>query len=526
MLKQIRLLSTVQLRNLFGINEIRYTKDKKKKSRFIAMAVLWIMLAAMLLFYTMALSMGLILMGMADIVPAYLSAITGLIILMFTFFKAGSVIFQMNTYEILVSLPVSQAAIVISRFLTMYVTNLILSLMVMVPGMIMYARYMHPAFSFYIYGFAGTILLPLLPISIATAAGAAITALSARMKHKSLVSAFLTIVLVVLIVIGSTILGSMEEIPEELLKNFALIVEEKIGQIYPPAMWLRNAMVGSSARDFLVYAGISIFVFIILVGILQHFFLSICTALNATSAKNNYQMGRLHASSVTAALWKKEVKRYFASSIYVTNIMIGYALMVIMAIALLMTGVEKMETLLGFPGIVTRMLPLLLALVASISPTTACSVSMEGKQWWLLQSLPVRGKDIWDAKILLNLTIALPFYVIAVVVCMLAVRPSLYDAFWLILLPLVYILFTSVVGITVNLAMPVFDWENETRAVKQSASTMVTILVGMLSAILPMVLLFVAGKGPDVYVYGITALILFILTVLLYIRNSRQSVIF
>ena len=206
--------------------------------------------------------------------------------------------------------------------------------------------------------------------------------------------------------------------------------------------------------------------------------------------------------------------------------MIGYALMVIMAIALLMTGVEKMETLLGFPGIVTRMLPLLLALVASISPTTACSVSMEGKQWWRLQSLPVRGKDIWDAKILLNLTIALPFYVIAVVVCMLAVRPSLYDAFWLILLPLVYILFTSVVGITVNLAMPVFDWENETRAVKQSASTMVTILVGMLSAILPMVLLFVAGKGPDVYVYGITALILFILTVLLYIRNSRQSVIF
>ena len=70
MLKQIQLLSTVQLRNLFGINEIRYTKDKKKKSRFIAMAVLWIMLAAMLLFYTMALSMGLILMGIADIVPA------------------------------------------------------------------------------------------------------------------------------------------------------------------------------------------------------------------------------------------------------------------------------------------------------------------------------------------------------------------------------------------------------------------------------------------------------------------------
>lgn len=525
MLRQIQLLSKVQLCNLFGFNEIRYTRDKKKKGRFIGLAVVWALLMLMLLVYMLMLSKGLIMLGMSDIIPVYLTAAASLIIFMFTIFKAGSVIFQMHSYEILVSLPVSQTSIVISRFLTMYVTDFLFGLLVMIPGMTIYGIYLHPPVTFYLYGIIGTVLLPLLPVSLATAAGAAITAFCARMKHKSLVSAFLTIVLLVFIFAGSTLLGGMEEIPDEMLINFAQIMEEKIGQIYPPALWLGHAMVRGAAGEFLLYAAISIIVFAVLAAVLQHFFLNICTALNATSAKNDYHMEQLHAGSVTAALWKKELKRYFASSIYVTNTMAGYILMVIMAGTLLIVGTEKMETMIGMPGIVSRMLPLLLALIASISPTTACSISMEGKQWWLIQSLPVKGKAIWDSKILLNLTIALPFYAAAVILSLLAVHPSAGHAFWLIILPLIYILFTSVTGITINLAMPVFDWENEVRAVKQSASTMITILVGMISAILPMVLLFIVGEGMEIYVYGITAVVLLILTLFLYIRNSRRNVV-
>lgn len=40
--RQIRLLTAVQLCNLFGFNEIRHTKDKKKKRNAAMMSVVWV----------------------------------------------------------------------------------------------------------------------------------------------------------------------------------------------------------------------------------------------------------------------------------------------------------------------------------------------------------------------------------------------------------------------------------------------------------------------------------------------------
>ena len=186
MIKQIQYLSRIQLCNLLGLNEIRHTKDKSKRARYLALALAWVVLGGMLCAYVVMLSFGLAEMGMGEIIPVYLSAVCSLVILIFTFLKAGSVIFSMHSYEILVSLPVSQAAIVISRFLTMYVSNLLLCLLIMIPGMAVYALKLHPSLGFYLYGIPGMILLPLLPLTLATAAGAGITAVISRMKHKSL----------------------------------------------------------------------------------------------------------------------------------------------------------------------------------------------------------------------------------------------------------------------------------------------------------------------------------------------------
>ena len=186
MLKQIRFLSRIQLCNLLGLNEIRHTKDKSRRMRYLGLALAWLVVGGMMCAYIVMLSFGLTEMGMGEIVPVYLSAVCSLAILIFTFFKAGSVIFPVHSYEILVSLPVSQTAIVISRFLTMYVSNLLLCLLIMIPGMAVYALKLHPSLGFYLYGIPGMILLPLLPLTLATAAGAGITAVTSRMKHKSL----------------------------------------------------------------------------------------------------------------------------------------------------------------------------------------------------------------------------------------------------------------------------------------------------------------------------------------------------
>lgn len=524
MLRQIKKLTAVQLCNLYGINEILHTKDRKKRNRFVGMAFVWLLLVAMMVFYMVILSSAFAKMGMAEIIPMYLFLLTSLLILFFSFFKASSVIFQMNTYELLVSLPVSKVAIVVSRFLTMYATNLILSFVVMVPGMVMYGYYVHPGIGCYVYCLLGTVLLPLLPITLAIAVGAVITAISSRMKHKSLISSILSILLAVILIVGnSSISGNMSEITEDMVRNIAAVLTTQIAKTYPPAMWFGDAVVKQEIGSFLLLALISLGIFVCMVAVLQRYFLTICTALNATSAKNNFELKSLATGSPVKALWKREVKRYFASSVYVSNTMIGYVLMAALAIALLVIGPKKAEEMLQLPNIINQALPMVLAMIAGIMPTTSCSISMEGKQWWIAQTLPVSSKEILSGKLLLNLTIVAPFYFISVVCASIALKPSLLEFLWIALIPAAYIVYTSIIGLTMNIALPVFEWDNDVQVVKQSASGMLTMLVGMITCVPTILCLFLLKDISQHYIYAVTLGVLIILSLILYHRNNKVN---
>ena len=523
MWNQIKILTTVQLRNLWNINSVIYSKDKKKKQNYIMLGLVWIMLIIMGIFYAGAMAYSYISMGLANIVPIYMFAITSLIILFFSFFKAGSVIFDIKTYDMLTSLPVSKVSIVISRFLTMYVGNLVLSLITMIPGTIVYAYFINPSFSFYVISIIGTLLLPLLPITIATAVGAIITAISSRMKHKSLVSAALSMIVVVAIIIMSMQTSGVEGITEEMLKNLSMIITEQIHNIYPPAIWFGEGAVNGNLASFLKFISVSIGIFVIMVFLVQLKFTEICTALNSTYSKNNYKMQKLKQTSLLNALYRRELKRYFASSIYVINTMVGYIIMIVASIGIFIMGIDKMEEMMQMTGVIEKFAPLILAAMASITSTTSCSISLEGKHWWIAKTMPVRTKDIFDSKILVNLTIAIPAYIVSVILLCLTIKTSILGYVWLITIPAAYILFVSVVGITVNVAMPVFDWENETTVVKQGASTMVSMLIGFVSFGIPIILiLLLKGMYIDI-VMAITLVVILGITSMLYVRNNKLN---
>ncbi|NCC01055.1 MAG: hypothetical protein EOM34_10305 [Clostridia bacterium] len=526
MLKQIKQLTTLQLCNLFGLNEIRHTRDKGKKERYTLMTLVWLLLIAMLVFYIAILSNAFISLGMAEIIPIYLYTITCLVILMFSFFKASGVIFQMNSFEILVSLPLSKSAIIVSRFLTMYSTNLLLSFLVMIPGTIIYGLSVHPGLLFYIFSFIGTLFLPLLPMTLSTAIGTVITAIGSRMKHKSLASGGMIILFAIAVIIANTIVSNQSSmLTPDMLKNIAATVTSQIGALYPPAIWFGNAVLHSDILALFALVSLSAAVFILMAVIIQKYFLTICTALNATSTKNNYKLQSLSAASLLKALWQKELKRYFASSVYISNTIIGYLMMVLVPVALLVAGIDKMELMFQCPGMIEKILPLILGIIAGIMPSTSCSISMEGKNWWLAQTLPIKSKTLYDSKILTHLSVVFPFYLVALILSWIALKPSLLSTLWLILIPGVYILFSSVAGITINLLFPVLVWENETRIVKQSASTMVTMLIDFIICLPPIAAVFLLKNIPVDLIMGITLIVLALLTGILYTSNNRKPIL-
>lgn len=521
MWNQIKLLTKINLCNIGGLNQIRYGHNPKEKKRAVALAAVFVILGLICISYAAGLSYGFIMLGMEEMLPPYLMTVISLLILFFSIYKAGNLIFEPRTYEMLSSLPLSPASIVLGRFSTMYLQNLLLSAGVIIPSVCVYGICLKPSIFFYIEMSASIFLIPLLPMTLAVAVGAVITAISSRMKHKNLVSIILTMLLVLGIIILSLRLStSSDTINNEAVQNFARTIESQLYKIYPPARLFALSVNDHNITALFEYLLLSVIPFAVLIYIVQHYFASICTALNSRTAGKNYEMTKLKQQNPIVTLYKKELLRYFASPLYVLNTSMGYILILIAAVALLITGTTKFEILIGYKGIVGKALPFLMAAMYAITSTTSSSISMEGKNWWIAQSLPIPSKSLFDAKILVNLTIAVPCYAITQILLIFAVNVTVFERLAIIFIPLLYILFVSVAGITINRKMPVFQWTADSAVIKSSAATITMMLTGAGSVLIPAVCLFIP-KIPANLVTLLTLAVIGTITVILYLGNNR-----
>lgn len=525
MLTQIRILTKLELCNLYGLNVLRFSKDKKSKQKNMGLMALWIILLVMLICYVGGLTYALIYLGLEDAVPAYLITVSGLLIFFFGMLKAGNIIFQREGYDILCALPLRTGAIAVSRLMKMYVEDLLMALAVLLPGIGVYIWNIRPGTGFYLAVLLGTWIIPLIPMAASILMGTLITGISSRMRHKSLLSAGLSILAVLGILYGSSRLWAVEgDINPEMLKDLSASIMALLEKVYPPAVWLGMAMIRGDIPGALVCVSLSLAVFGAVAATVAFSFQKISQSLQGNFAKHDYRMGKLKADSLLRSLCKRELRRYFSSSIYVTNTIIGPVMGCVLSAALLFSGTDFMEGLLPLPIDMDSIVPFLISGVFCMMTTTATSISMEGKNWWILKSLPLTTKNILDGKILMNLLLLLPFYLLSELFLIVALKPGAGELLWLLLIPAVIILFSCVYGIAVNLRFPVLVWESEVRIVKQSASAMLGGMGGFILAILCAV---AVGAVPGEYAAylkaGICAVIM-ATTAVLYRSNNRFDI--
>ena len=523
MLRQISVLVKLELCNLWGRNVRKHIKDSREKKKSMALTVAFCLVFAVLMGYVGGLCYGLIYLGAAQVVPAYLIFIASILTLAFGIFKAGSMLFKRQGYDMLAAMPLSKEVIVISRFLRLYVENLLVVLLVMVPGMTVVGVMERPAAGFYGVGVLAILVTPLLPVAISAGIGALITGIASRMKHKALVEAGLSVCLVVgMLLLSSKLSGAEDNLTMEMLKNMADMMTELIGKMYPPAVWLGTAMVqGQLAEPLLFGLGALVILGMVIVVVSANFH-KICHRLFATSAKHDYQAEQLQQGSVRKALVVREAKRYFSSGAYVTNTIIGPIMAVALSISLFFMDVEAMAGTLPVHMNVRAAIPFVIGAVFSMMTTTSVSISMEGKTAWILQSLPLSRKQILDGKILFQLCLYAPFYVVAVLVCIIALQPTAMEVLGLIFVPAVICLFAAVFGITVNLWLPRLNWESEVSVVKQSAAAAIGGIGGALGVVVcAMVVLLLPVKYGALASVAICGVML-VITAVLYVKNNKE----
>ena len=174
-------------------------------------------------------------------------------------------------------------------------------------------------------------------------------------------------------------------------------------------------------------------------------------------------------------------------------------------------------------AIVTGLMCAGLCFCAVMTLISAPSVSLEGNKLWILRASPVNTRDVLMAKVLCHLMIALPFSVVASAIIAVSIRLGAVDTVLLILAPASATVFCAFLGLFLNLLFPKLDWLNEVSAVKQGASTLIAMFIGMGSVVVLVVLYILLSHVIGMRLY-LTLCIVFYLVLsaaaYLYIRGA------
>ena len=194
------LLLKMQLYNLFGMNRILHSHNKKEKQRGAALGLFAIFAVGLMITYSTTISVGLAGMGAVNILPTISTLICSLITLILTFLKCSGVLTGLRDYDMVMSLPVKNSQVVLSRLTMVYLTNLLISMIVVLPSVVIYGINAEAGIFGTIMFFLSFFFLPVIPMIISLGLGVLIFAVSSRSKHKNIFSLVLSTLVVLLIV--------------------------------------------------------------------------------------------------------------------------------------------------------------------------------------------------------------------------------------------------------------------------------------------------------------------------------------
>jgi len=489
------------------------------KGRLVLFGILYLYLIVVFLgmFFAMfsALAAPLYDMGLGWFYFSYFVLIAFAMMFVFSVFTAKAQLFEAKDNELLLSMPIAPSVILASRMMSLLLLNLGFELLVALPAAVAWCMFCPVtavgALSYVLICAA----LPFFSMSISALFGWILALISARVRRKSLVStAFSLVFLAAYFYVYSninTILTGFLTNAEKLAESFSAAL---------PLVWLGKAAAEGEILNLVPGLICLILPFVIVYAVLSRTFIRTATTRRG-GAKVRYVKKEARVSSPFGALLRREGARLLSSSAYIMNSAMGAIMNLVAAVLILVKGKELLAALSGageMEEIVAAVVLLGLCAMASMTTISACSVSLEGKNLWIVRSMPVAARTVLRSKLALHLIVSAPGLLLAQIASIIAIRPDGLMTLWILLLPQIFNLLMSLFGQWANLCHPRLDWQNEAQPVKQGAAVAISMFGGMGLIILPALaglLLWNALGGIDI-VAAATAVIFAAAAALLY----------
>ena len=481
------LITKINLLNFFNLQKVNNSKyksvNKRNYFRLIILIAAFIYLAYYVYYLSYNLMEGLISLNRPNLLFGMLFLITSMFIITSNIFKIKGILFDFKDYDLLFSLPIKRNTILLSKLASLYILNLIYTILFMIPGYFAYTKFLE--FSYPLLYFLLIFVIPIVPIVISIIIGIIISFITSKFINKKIGSYIVNISLIILFFFITFKFDGMSNID---MANYSSSSISNISNYYPLIDIFLRLINNFNIIDLLVFLIIPVVMLLIMIMILNILYDKIREGLIKNYTSDNYQISKYQNNKPIVSLYKKEMKRFLSNPLYPINTIFGCILLIVMILGIMIFNdnfIAKILNINELSDFLQKQILMIISIFCVVSSTTSCAISLEGKSLWIMRMLPIKGINILESKILVNLTFLIPTIIISASFFGIYLHLGLLDFILLYLIPFAYALFTSELGLLLNLLDHKFDYTNEIQVIKQTLPVFLTIIIGILFVIIP-----------------------------------------
>lgn len=489
--------------NSWGINKVLKSKStgEKVKAGLMGLVIIYAICAVTFTMFLLSYQLGNILekMNLLELLISSSILQTTLFALFMSVYKIPGYLYTFKDYDMLMALPLKPSAILTSKMIFVYLSNLGVAIVVGIPPLVVYGLKTSAGLLYYIFVAISSFFIPLIPIAIGAVFAYFLGRISSKFRSTNVFLLVGSLVLFLAIMGGSTMVSRVDA---NLVQNSIPTVTTINDILFWTKIYI-TALKDTDIISLLTFVVISILIFAIFIVVFSAGFKSINSKMSEKFKASNYKMTTLTVSSPLKAIYMKELKFYFSSYIYVMNTGFGIIMMTIFSFATAVFGKETVSKVLEIP-MIDAYLPLMIILIfvfcINFTFTTAASISLEGKNLWIVKSLPISEESILLSKILVNLTLTIPALIINTSVISFALKFNAATVLAVFSVSLMYCFLQPIIGILLNLFFPKLEWTTHVAVVKQSASSLLATLFGFITIAVPAII-FILLKPTNINIF-------------------------
>lgn len=491
------------------------TGKPRSKTEIALYSVLYFFLYCLLVFSIFAITMGIriyvdtketvwIMFAIMSFVSIFVSTFINMLI-------TRGILFEAKDNELMLSLPIPDKYIIISRMLNVFLNSLIYTSMLWIPSLIHYFIFYGFDILVLVYGILLFILITLIVVSLSCLFGYGLSLLMNKFPKKNLLQ---TIITLLFLIVYYVVYFKANSIMTALLANlpkFESAMKTKGILLYAIA----KAACGDSLY-LLVALGFTIVICVVCFALILTRYRKLLVSSPKTN-KKEFKGYVAKTKPVKQALINIELKRFFSNATYTLNCGLGIVILAAGAIALIIFSGKIQAFLEAFSFVpqIKEWVPVILlgaiSTILSLDALSVPAVSLEGKNYWLIRSLPVSTYDVLDSKRELQFRLhVIPLTALSVICTYVFNMEGLVQVGFVIC-SITSLLFITYCDLFLGIKGANLKWNDEIFVIKQSGNVFVAIFGGMIIYVgIPVLFIFVLSKYISIQIFLIIMIIIFV----------------